>query len=175
VTVLDELAELDPYWVEAPVAEHRLSEWAHIRRRSQLRLAGGEMMTGISNFRRFIEESGVDVVMPDIKYVGGITGLRDVAAISASHGRMLAPHNPSGPVGTLASAHAASALPNFLTLEYAFGECDWRSPLVCGAENIVDGELRLGDASGYGATLDASLVARYPQRPVAPLDVRLFG
>ena len=39
---------------------------------------------------------------------------------------LVAPHNPSGPVATVATGHVASTMSNFLILEYAWGEADWR-------------------------------------------------
>jgi galactonate dehydratase len=174
-TVLDRLAAFDPYWVEAPVAEHRLEEWARVRAATHLRLAGGEMMAGLATFRRFLDATGVDVVMPDVKYVGGIGGLRTIAGLALSRGVLVAPHCPSGPVSTLASAHACAHLPNFLVLEHAFGEADWRSELVTPREEVVGGELRLGDRPGLGCELDAQVVSAHPWQPVRMPNVRLYG
>ena len=172
--IADHLSELDPYWVEAPVAEHRVEEWAFIRERTTLRLAGGEMMTGLANFRRFIDATGVDVVMPDVKYVGGVSGLREIATTAASRGISVAPHNPSGPVATVATAHAVQDLTNFLMLEFAYGECAWRSDLVSGGELISGGELSLSSEPGLGVVLAEDVAADHPFEEVLPLDVRLF-
>jgi len=115
----------------------------------------------------------VDVVMPDVKYVGGITGLRAVAAIAASRGILVAPHNPSGPVATLATLAAAAGLPNVLILEHAWGECDWRSPLVGGVERLADGAMRPPDEPGLGGEFDDALAAANPPLAIGPPDARL--
>jgi galactonate dehydratase len=172
--VSDELAEFQPYWVEGAVAEHRLDEWAQIRAGTTLRLAGGELLTGYATYERFLDATGVDVAMPDVKYVGGVTGLRVIAHAALSRDVLVAPHNPSGPVSTLATAHCVCNLSNLLILEYAFGECDWRQALVSGAEQLEKGLLRVPAAPGFGVVLDDAVVSANPRRPVRGLDLRTY-
>lgn len=173
--IVDDLAGVDPYWVEAPVAEHRLAEWATIRSATHLRLAGGEMMTGIARFAHFMDATGVDIVMPDVKYVGGITGLRAIADMALARGILIAPHNPSGPVATIATVQGICDRPNLLVVEHAFGECDWRSELVSGAEVATDGKLVVSDRPGFGVVLDHDVVRAHPRRDVKSMDLRLFA
>ena len=67
---------------------------------------------------------------------------------------LVAPHNPSGPVATVATAHVASIIPNFLILEYAWGEVDWRADLISPPEPVVDGYLEVSNAPGLGYRLN---------------------
>lgn len=173
--LMKRIDEFDPYWIEAPVPEHRTGDWAEIHRRYKGRIAGGEMMAGRDRFKRFIVESHVDVVMPDVKYVGGISGLLTIADMAARQGIAVAPHNPSGPISTLATVHASSAIENLLTIEYAFGECDWRSSLVAGAEVLKEGKLVVPDRPGLGSQLALSIARAHPRRAVQGLDTRLYG
>ena len=142
--VMPRLAALNPYWIEAPVSERDLEGWRRVRDATDARLAGGEMLVGLAAHRRFIEASGVDVIMGDVKYCGGIGALRDVAALADAYGIELAPHNPSGPVSTAATAHVAAAMPHVIPImEFAWGEADWRSSLVGGAEAVDGGRVRV--------------------------------
>ena len=169
--VMPRLAALKPYWIEAPVTERDLEGWRRVRDATDARLAGGEMLVGLAMHRRFIEASGVDVIMGDVKYCGGISGLRDVAALADAHGIELAPHNPSGPVSTAATAHVAAALPHVVPImEFAWGEADWRSSMVGGAEVVDGGRVRVPTGPGLGVTLDEAVAAAHPyhETPVAP-------
>jgi galactonate dehydratase len=171
VAVMPRLAALRPYWIEAPVSERDLEGWRRVRDATDARLAGGEVIVGQAAHRRFIQASGVDVIMADVKYCGGIAGLMAVGALADADSIQLAPHNPSGPVSTAATAHVAAVLPHVVTImEFAWGEADWRASLVGGAEVVDGGRVRVPTGPGLGIALDETLAAAHPYRetPVAP-------
>lgn len=163
--VLGELEASEPFWVEALVPENDLAGWEAIRSRTTTRLAGGEMIVGLEEFRRFIDASGVDVIMPDVKWAGGISGLMKVAALAEGFGIGCSPHNPSGPVATLASLHACVSANSAIMLEFSWGEAEWRSDLVGFAEDLHDGLLRPAARPGLGCTLNRDLIAENPAVP----------
>jgi len=74
---------------------------------------------------------------------------------------MVSPHNPSGPIAALASAHLAATLPNFSRLEFAWGEVPWRASLTTPAEPIANGELVVPQAPGLGATLAPAMLEEH--------------
>jgi galactonate dehydratase len=82
-----------------------------------------------------------------VKHVGGFGPLLDVLARSA--GKLeVSPHNPSGPISTAASLHAAAVHPELVrSLEYSFDRMQTRR--VTG-ETIEAGVLRLRDIPGWG-------------------------
>ncbi len=170
VVVVREMEAIDPYWIEAPVPERDLEGWRHVRDSTNARLAGGEFLVGLEAHRRFIAATGVDVVMPDVKYCGGIGGLMAVTALAASFGTAVAPHDPSGPVSTAATAHAALASGADQIVEFAWGETTWRSDLVSGGETLDGGRYVLADRPGLGVQLDETLAALHPfaETPVSP-------
>ena len=60
----------------------------------------------------------------------------------------ISPHNPSGPISTAASMHAAAIYPDTVrAIEYSF---DRRQTRRSTGETIVDGVLQLTDAPGWG-------------------------
>jgi galactonate dehydratase len=163
--VLPRIAAFDPYWIEAPVPEADLDGWRRVRDATDARLAGGEGLVGLPAFRRFIEASGVDVVMPDVKWCGGIRTLQQIAGLAEAFGIDVAPHNPSGPVSTAATAHLAVTLPHVIPIiEFAWGEASWRPALVSGDELILAGRLRPSGRPGLGLRLDETLAADHPFR-----------
>ena len=81
---------------------------------------------------------------------------------AARMSRMLvAPHNPAGPVSTAATAQVISTVTNFLILEYAWGEVDWRAGLLEPPERIEEGYLVLPEGPGLGHLLNHEVLERY--------------
>ena len=92
--------------------------------------------------------------MPDVKHCGGLLELTHIAALAASEGIAVAPHNPSGPISTVASAHASAGLANFNFLELQYGEVPWRSDVIVPAERFVNGTFRVPEGPGLGVALN---------------------
>jgi galactonate dehydratase len=157
--VIDAVGPMQLHWVECPLPETEAHFAALVRLRARanrlgMLLAGGEDGVGRDAFRPFLAAGTYDVLMPDIKYVGGFDELRAVAALAARHGVAIAPHNPSGPVAHAASVHACAALEGFTRLELQWNE----SPLF---DTVVAppvprphaGTVRVSDQPGLGIAL----------------------
>jgi galactonate dehydratase len=126
----DVLREVEPfklYWLECPVPEDE-SNFAALRRlRSRanavgVRLAGCEMMVGREGFRPFLDAGVYDVIMPDVKYAGGLRELGRIAEAAVARGVACSPHNPSGPIAHAHSLHVSAHLALFPFLEFQYGE-----------------------------------------------------
>jgi galactonate dehydratase len=138
-----EALELD--WLEEPFAVG--PDYDELKRRTRLRLAGGELFWGRSRFAEIAEHGWVHVIMPDVKHVGGFGPLLDV--LKMGQGTIeVSPHNPSGPISTAASLHAAAIHPETVrSLEYSF---DRRQTRRSTGERIEDGVLYFSDRPGWG-------------------------
>lgn len=90
------------------------------------------------------------------------------AAVAESMGVQTSPHNPSGPVACLASAHAATAMDGFLVLEFPWGESSDRADLVGGAERVSRGGLDVVADPGFGIHLDEKLLSPTPTKVSEP-------
>ncbi len=160
--VARELRSLGVSWFEEPVPTADLGALARLRPLiSDMELIGGETLFGLAGFQPYLDAKVWDVVMPDVKHCGGIAAAVAIAQAATARGVAVAPHNPSGPVATAASAHVAAALPSFRILEYAWGEVGWRADLVTPAERIEHGELILPTGPGLGVTLDEATLAAH--------------
>lgn len=156
-------AELEPerlYWLEDPLGQDDAEQLREVRARLGTRLAGGERLLGREGFRALVERRAVDVVMPDLKHVGGVLETQRIAAMAEVHGVAVAPHSPAGPVASAAGAQLCATLTNFLILEHAWGEVEWRADLV-GGEPIEGGYRVFTDRPGLGIEIDERLLARY--------------
>lgn len=81
-------------------------------------LATGERIFGRHGFRELLERQAVRIIQPDLARTGGVTEFRKIAAMADTYYIPVAPHNPNGPICTIASMHACFSIPNFLILEF---------------------------------------------------------
>jgi galactonate dehydratase len=160
--VARELEPLDPFWLEDPFAEDDPSRLAEYRRSTRTRLAGGAPSLTRHAFRPLLEAGALDVIMPDVKWLGGILEAKKTAATAETYGVACSPHNASGPVSCAASVHLSFTLAGFLILEYAWGAPPWRAELCRGTEGLVDGSFALPARPGLGVELDAAVAGRFP-------------
>jgi galactonate dehydratase len=155
-----QLEEFDVRWVEAPFVSEDPALLADLRRQLKPRLASGEMLLGRDSFRPLLEARALDVVMPDVKWCGGILEARKIAAMAESFGVEVSPHNMSGPVSTAASVHLCATLPNLFMLEYCWGVPPWRGELVRGSERVVNGCIPVPTEPGLGVQWDPAAARR---------------
>lgn len=143
--IIPQLEALELDWIEEPF---RMGpDYTELRKRTSLRVAAGELFWGSENFRAIMEKQWAHVIMPDVKHVGGFGPLLRV--IEMGKGKIeVSPHNPSGPISTAASLHAAAVYPESVrSLEYAFDAARTRKAY---GERVEGGYLYLNDNPGWG-------------------------
>ena len=153
------LEPLNLFWLEE--VSWPLENLVAINKAAKMPTAGGESLFGVKAFYRYIAAGAVDIVMPDIKYCGGMFELKKIAAIAEGAGLPAAPHGPASPVGNMAAAHVCATLPNFQILEFSFGEAPWRAELVDPPEQMVNGRLTVPDRPGFGITLNEKTIRKH--------------
>jgi galactonate dehydratase len=149
------LAELQVGWMEDPVPyDDGPDGVVAVRRAAPLPIATGERLIGAASFAPFLAAGAADFYLPDVKHIGGIGELLKLADLSAPHDVRITPHNPSGPISTLASASALASVPHAASLEFAWGEVPWRPSVLAPPERIAHGALILPTGRpGLGARL----------------------
>ena len=171
-TMLNEAAaKLGVYWIECPLPEVHGNIPVLTRLRDQcqalgMRQAGLEQSIGWDAMRPYCEAGAYDVVMPDVKHIGGVHELRRVVDACSGLGVAVSPHNPSGPICHAFSLQVSATLPDFDKLEMQFDESPLFDALV-GAPfaPVVDGQAALPSGSGLGVALSAALLERHEERP----------
>ncbi|MBT6094128.1 MAG: hypothetical protein HOH04_04550 [Rhodospirillaceae bacterium] len=153
---------LDIQWIEDPFDNWNRTVADDLRKASDAQITGGEDIYTLPALERLAQSGCVDVLIADVKFVGGTAALDRMCKMAASHGVGFAPHNPSGPLSTAASAHVAAANANALIVEYPFGEVDWRAELAPG-EILNHGGIQVA-GPGYGIDIRP--------RDVRPSDIR---
>jgi galactonate dehydratase len=148
-------------WYEEPVLPENTVDTLAIKSGIRQKMAGGELLFGTPGFEPLCKAHAVDLIMPDVKHCGGLLELTRIAAMAQSYGIEVAPHNPSGPVATVASVHVGAVLENFQSLELQWGEVAWRSGLLLPVEHFEGGTIAVPDSPGFGIRLNDKLAAAH--------------
>jgi len=76
-------------------------------------------------------------------------------------GLLVSPHDPASPVGTAAAAHVCATVPNFLILEFSYGEVPWSAELIDPPEQIVGSAMPLSGGRAFGITINERTARKY--------------
>jgi L-alanine-DL-glutamate epimerase-like enolase superfamily enzyme len=154
IDLANALSGVRPMWIEDPVPPENPEVMASVRQRSPIPVCTGENLYGFAGFQRLIELQGTDGVHIDIPKSGGLLESKRISDFASSYGIWTAAHNPASPVGTIASAHAASAMRNFRIHELA-NWIEWWPDLVIHEGPIWEnGYLTIQDKPGYGIEIN---------------------
>jgi L-alanine-DL-glutamate epimerase-like enolase superfamily enzyme len=162
--VAGQLAAERVYWMEEPLHRGDYDGHAELRRRADIRIAGGELTREPHEFRELLGRDCLDVFQPDCVCTHGLTGLRRLAQAVVAAGRMFSPHTWGNGIGLLANAHLTAGTVGAPFLEFPFDPPEWttaRRDFVLTETIEVDdgGWIVLGDRPGLGCTLDENALA----------------
>lgn len=167
--VIARAAPLDLYWLECatPEVPENFPAMRRLRARAHdagMRVAGCETMIGRAGFTPFFEAELYDVVMPDVKYAGGLAEFLRIAALAHAFGVLCSAHNPSGPICHAHSLQVSSLVQASPFLEHQFDESPLFKELVIEppADFTAPRVARLRRA-GLGITLDRAVLARHAE------------
>jgi galactonate dehydratase len=161
IALAERFEALNLFWLEEVTPAKPVANLAAINRAAAMPTAGGESIEGVEGFYPYIVAQAVDIIMPDVKVCGGMWELKKIAALAEGAGLRVSPHGPASPVGNVAAAHVSATLPNFLILEFSYGEVPWRAELIDPPEVIVNSGIPLSNRPGFGITLNEKTAARY--------------
>ena len=160
--VAEQLALSNIGWFEEPVEPTKdAGGLTEIAREVSMIVAGGESGYGRDFFRSIVECGALNVIMPDVKYCGGLAEACAAGRAARDAGGDVSLHSPSGPVSLIAGGHATAAMPWAIHLEHAVYEADWRAELVLPHERVEGGRLWMPDGAGLGVALNEAVVERY--------------
>ena len=161
IELTQRLEPLNLFWLEEVTPAKPVENLARIHRAAKMPTAGGETIFGVKGFYPYIAARAVDIVMPDIKYCGGMWEMKKIAALAEGAGQQMSPHGPASPVGNVAAAHVSATVPNFLILEFSYGEVPWRAELIDPPEQLENGALPLSTRPGFGISINEKTARKY--------------
>jgi galactonate dehydratase len=160
----ERLAKYRMMWYEEPVGPENADTLAALRGRLPVPVCVGERHYTRYGFRPVLEKQAADVIMPDITRCGGPSEMKRIATMADAYNVPIAPHNPNGPLSTLASAHVCASVPNFFRQEFMFTDVPWRDEVIDHpiSPMVGDGVLRLSERPGLGVDLTEEVMEAHP-------------
>ncbi|MEM9423353.1 MAG: mandelate racemase/muconate lactonizing enzyme family protein [Spirochaetota bacterium] len=164
VEMAHRLAPLGVAWYEEPTGPESARTLRAMRQRlpGEVPICAGERHYTRYGFKDLLEQYICDIVMPDITRCGGPGEMKRIATMAETYNVLVAPHNPNGPLSTLASAHVCAAIPNFFRLEFMKNDVPWRDTIISHPLEICEGKLLLSRRPGLGVDLVETELARHP-------------
>ncbi|MDE0765709.1 MAG: mandelate racemase/muconate lactonizing enzyme family protein [Amylibacter sp.] len=146
-----------PYW--------ELEQTKKVTDALKIDVTGGEQDCDLSTWKRMIEMRAVNIVQPDILYLGGISRTLRVVEMAQSAGLPVTPHCANMSLVTLFTMHLLRAIPNAgKYLEFSIEGADyypWQDGLFTSSPyKIEDGQARVTDAPGWGVEINPEWLAR---------------
>jgi L-alanine-DL-glutamate epimerase-like enolase superfamily enzyme len=146
-----------PYWL--------MEETKKVTDALTLDVTGGEQDCDLQHWKRMIDMRAVDIIQPDILYLGGIHRTMMVADMGAKAGLPCTPHCANLSMGTLFTMHLLRAIPNAgKYLEFSI-EGDnvypWQRDLFVECPfGIEDGKATVTEAPGWGVEVNPEWLAK---------------
>jgi L-alanine-DL-glutamate epimerase-like enolase superfamily enzyme len=146
-----------PYWE---------IEWtAEVTEALDVLVAGGEQDFSLTQWRRIVDMRAVDIVQPDICYIGGLTRALRVADMAARAGMSCVPHSANLSMVTVFTLHMMGAIPNAGPyVEFSIEPSPWAEGLYSPPLEVRDGEVKIPDGPGWGVEVAASWLAAAERR-----------
>jgi len=159
---------LEPYrpgWFEEPIPFENVAAMVQLQRQLPVPIATGERLLSRWEFTDLIHQGGCKIIQPDLMHAAGITEVLKIASLADTYYIPVAPHNPGGPICTLAAMHLSAAIPNFFILEQMETERSLRDKLCTNPVRCVDGYFELPTAPGLGTDLRLEVLEEYAFKP----------
>ena len=146
-----------PYW--------EFDQTREVREALTLDVAGGEQDCEFTAFRSMINESVVDIVQPDVMYLGGMHRTLQVCRMAQAAGLPVTPHAANLGLVTMCTMHLLRAIPNAgKYLEFSIEGLDyypWQDGLFLGDPyRIENGCAVVTDAPGWGVEINPDWLDR---------------
>lgn len=156
-------------WYEEPVVPEDIAGYRALRSQLCIPIAGGENEHTGYGFKEIFQQQAVDVAQPDIGSCGGITAMRDIAAMAQSNGVQVNPHVWGAAIAQAASLQMLANLPTTHhslyaaepILEYDRSEHPFRQKLIAQPWRIENGRVAIPAGPGLGIDINMDVIDAY--------------
>lgn len=150
---------------EEPVPYWDLDATRAVTEALSVDVTGGEQDWDLAIWKRMIDMRAVDVVQPDVMYMGGIARTLQVARMAAAAGMPCTPHAANLSLVTMCTMHLLTAIPNagkYLELSIEGDDYyPWQRDLFQGQPfAVTDGHVTVTDAPGWGVEINPAWLER---------------
>ena len=150
---------------EEPCKYWELEETKQVTDALDIDVTGGEQDWDLATWRRMIDMRAVDVLQPDVMYMGGIWRTLKVVEMAKASGLPITPHSANLSLVTICTMHLLGALPNpGKYLEFSIEGEDyypWQVGLFLGDPfKVEDGKVAIPSEPGWGVTINPEWLAK---------------
>jgi L-alanine-DL-glutamate epimerase-like enolase superfamily enzyme len=147
------LEEPCPYW--------KLEWTAEVRRALRIPVAGGEQDYDLEQWRRIIGMPAVDIVQPDVCYIGGVARTLRVARWADAAGLTCVPHSANRSMVTVFTLHIMGAIPNAGPyVEFSIEPTSWTDGYLVEPLEAQDGTVEIPAGPGWGVEISPEWLAQ---------------
>ena len=153
------------YWFEEPCLWWQYDATRQVADALEMPVSGGEQDNFMPAWDWMIDSHTVDIVQPDVCYIGGLTRTLHVARRAAGKGLRCVPHSANLSMVTVFTLHLMAAIENAEQyLEFSIEPNEWVRGLFDPALEVVDGALKVPDEPGWGVTIRADWLEKAERR-----------
>lgn len=160
VTMLEVVAEVEPYWIEDFVHPERFDEFGALHREfPTARFAAGEQQATTWEFDRLLDEASLDVVQPDLSRCGGLSVALAVAERASASGIEFVTHSWLTDLLHAYSLHLLATLPTAQWFEFNVAQSELSGGIMRSRMRLEDdGTVLVPDGVGTGVHIDEDFV-----------------
>ncbi|MCJ1274326.1 hypothetical protein MMC21_002121 [Puttea exsequens] len=110
-----------PLFIEEPLLSEHSEGIKQLSLMTTIPIALGERLYSRWDVKRFLHDTSVDILQPDISHCGGISEMKRIATMAEAYDVAIAPHCPLGPIALAACMQFDLSTPNFAIQEMSLG------------------------------------------------------
>jgi L-alanine-DL-glutamate epimerase-like enolase superfamily enzyme len=139
---------------EEPCPYDDIASIARVSQALDIPIAGGEEDNSLPQIHRIITSHAVDIIQPDIGYVGGMARARKVMQMAEAAGMTATPHCANMSMLQVFTLHLAASQPSANALqEWSIEERAHFDGIYGPLPKVIDGFVELSDAPGWGVEI----------------------
>lgn len=155
------LEENDYFHFEEPCPFPDIGLTARVTDALDIAVSGGEQDTNLAQFHRIISERAVDIIQPDVGYLGGVSRTRKVAVLAEAAGIPCTPHCANSSLLQIFTLHVALAMPACIhPQEWSIEETPWTQDIFGPVPQVVDGRVSAPSGPGWGIEIERGFLSR---------------
>lgn len=167
-------------WFEEPVSPEFYEQYAELRQKTTIPIAGGECEYLRFGFHQLLKNKSVDIIQPDICACGGLTEAKRIASLASTYGVDVVPHTWGSSIGIHVALHFISNLeslpgrmfsPDFL-LEYDQTENALREQLTFPKLEMKNGKIQVPNSPGLGLEVNEDELHKFVNHNIGVVDIK---
>ena len=136
-----------PYW--------RLDWTKKVTDALEIPVTGGEQDNSLEQWKRIINNQVVNVIQPDICYIGGFSRAKKVAEMAAEKGLTCTPHSANVSMVSIFTMHLLTVIENSGPyMEFSIEDTDWAEDIYEPELKVEDGQIFIPENPGWGVEIN---------------------